>query len=185
MGRVEDVKKIVTKDFKRPGDRLVLVGRSDAAVLGGTVYADSFGQRGDRLFDAHDAASIRAQWDCLLKLHAAREYVSGSAIAEGGVLLRLFEGAFGSGLGARLQLDTLPAGRRDGFLFGEFIGSCLLEVPPGCELALLLAGIPYQTLGEVTEEPNLTLMDRGKVVWEEAITQLTQGWTETFREVVK
>ena len=185
MGRVEDVKKIVTKDFKRPGNRLVLVGRSDAEALGGTVYADGLGQRGDRLFDAYDATSIRAQWDCLLKLHAAREYVSGSAIAEGGVLLRLFEAAFGSGLGARLQLGILPAGRRDGFLFGEFIGSCLLEVPPGCELSSLLTGIHYQTLGEVTEEPNLTLTDRGKVVWEEAIAQLTQGWTETFREVVK
>ena len=99
MGRVNDVKAIVTKDFKRAGNRLLLLGRYDADVLGGTVYADSLGQRGDRLFDAYDAISMKVQWDYLLELHAQRRYVSASAIAEGGILLRLFEAAFGSGLG--------------------------------------------------------------------------------------
>ena len=42
------------------------------------------------------------------ELHARRSYVSASAIAEGGILLRLFEGAFGSGLGARVDFDGHP-----------------------------------------------------------------------------
>ena len=91
----------------------------------------------------------------------------------------------GSGLGARIRLDRLSAGRRDGFLFGEFIGSCLIEVPPKLELASLLTGVPYLDLGEVTEQPRLTLVDRNKVVWEETLAQLTKSWTETFREVLK
>jgi phosphoribosylformylglycinamidine synthase len=185
VGRVDDVKRVVTKDFKQPGNLLVLVGRIDPEVLGGTVYADSFGQRGDRLFDAYDAVSIRAQWDALLKMHAARQYVSGSTIAEGGVLLRLFEAAFGSGLGARVALDGFPGGRRDGLLFGEFIGSCLIEVSPDCALPSHLAGVPYRVVGEVIEEPRLTLTERGTVVWEEAVVELAERWTKTFREVVK
>ena len=72
MGRVSDVKAIVTKDFKRAGNRLLLLGRYDADALGGTVYADSLGQRGDRLFDAYDAISMKVQWDYLLELHARR-----------------------------------------------------------------------------------------------------------------
>src|SRR5208282_257430 len=72
MGRVADVKAMVTKDFKRAGNRLLLLGRYDGEALGGTVYADSFGQRGERLFDAYDAAAIKAQWDYLLELHARR-----------------------------------------------------------------------------------------------------------------
>ena len=179
------MKQVITKDFKRPGNLLVLVGRSDPEVLGGTVYANCFGERGDSLFDAYDATSIRAQWDGLLKLHSARQYVSGSAIAEGGVLLRVFEAAFGSGLGARLELDGFPPGRRDGLLFGEFIGSCLIEVSANCELSSHLAGIPYRVLGEVTEEPRLTMTERGEVVWEEGVAQLAESWSKTFREVVK
>jgi phosphoribosylformylglycinamidine (FGAM) synthase-like enzyme len=185
MGRVSDVKAIVTKDFKRAGNRLLLVGRYDADALGGTVYADSLGQRGDRLFDAYDAISMQVQWDYLLELHAQRRYVSASAIAEGGILLRLFEGAWGSGLGARVQFDRIKAARRDGLLFGEFIGSCLLEVPPEFEIPTRLAGIRHQFLGHVTAEPRLTLVDQETVIWEEEVSRLAEIWSETFLEVVK
>ena len=185
MGRVNSVKAIVTKDFKRAGNRLMLLGHYDADALGGTVYADSLGQRGNRLFDAYDAISMKVQWDYLLELHAQHSYVSASAIAEGGILLRLFEGAFGSGLGARVDFGSIPAARRDGFLFGEFIGACLLEVPPDFEIPVLLAGIPHQFIGHVTAEPRLTLVDHETLIWEEAISQLAESWSKTFREVVK
>jgi phosphoribosylformylglycinamidine synthase subunit PurSL len=185
MGRVADVKKIVTKDFKRAGNRLVLLGHHDAEMLGGSVYADGYGQRGDRLFDAYNAASMKAQWDCLLKLHADSRYVSASAIAEGGTLLRLFEGAFGSGLGVKLDLSDIPAPRRDGLLFGEFVGACLLEVPVDFDFSKHFAQIPHLLLGEVTIEPRLTLVDHGAVIWEDNSSKLAERWSETFREVMK
>jgi phosphoribosylformylglycinamidine synthase subunit PurSL len=185
MGRINDVKKIVTKDFKRAGNRLLLVGRIDANALGGTVYADSRGQRGDRLFDAYDAIAMKVQWDYLSELHSQQRYFSASAIAEGGIMVRLFEAAFGSGLGAQLDLGGIAASRRDGFVFGEFIGTCLLEVAEDFQIPTHLAGIPHVFLGRVTAEPRLKFVDRETVVWDEAISKLAEGWSETFREVVK
>ena len=185
MGRVNDVKAIVTKDFKRAGNHLVLLGRHDTEALGGSVYADSFGQRGNRLFDAYDPISIKVQWDYLQDLHARGSYVSASAIAEGGILLRLFEAAFGSGLGARVDFDGIHAARRDGLLFGEFIGSCMLEVPPDFDIPAQLAGIPHLFLGRITEAPRLVFEEHGAVIWEETISHLADKWSETFREVVK
>ena len=185
MGRVSDVKKVVTKDFKRAGNHLLLLGRYDASILGGTVYADSLAQRGDSLFDAYDPISMKVQWDYLLELHAQHRYVSASAIAEGGMMLRLFEGAFGSGLGARVDVDGIPATRLDGLLFGEFIGACLLEVPPDFKIPAHLAGIRHQFIGHVTAEPRLTIARGGEVIWEESIATLAETWSETFREVVK
>ena len=185
LGRIPDVKKVVTKEFKRAGNKLVLVGKVDPDALGGSVYADSFGQRGDRLFDAYDGASIRTLWDALLRLHSEGSYVSGSAIAEGGVFLRLFEAAFGSGLGARIDLDVEITGRRDGILFGEFVGSALVEVPPDCRLDKACAGIPHRIIGEVTQEPRLVLARGGKTVWQEFISILAESWAKTFREVVE
>jgi phosphoribosylformylglycinamidine (FGAM) synthase-like enzyme len=149
------------------------------------VYADSLGQRGDGLFDAYDAIALKVQWDYLAEFHAEHRYVSASAIAEGGILLRLFEGAFGSGLGARVDFGGMPTARRDGFLFGEFIGACLLEVPPDFEIPAHVAGIPHQFIGHVTAEPRLTLVDHETVIWETAIAQLAESWSKTFREVVK
>jgi phosphoribosylformylglycinamidine (FGAM) synthase-like enzyme len=185
MGRVADVGKIITKEFKQVGNRLVLVGHANPEVLGGTVYADSFGQRGDRLFDAYDSVTMREQWDALLRLHAQSKYVSGSALGEGGLFLRLFEAALGSGLGARVEFDGHPAARRDGLLFGEFIGACLMEVPRDVQLSTQLAGIPYWVVGEVTGAPRLMLTDHGEVVWEETVSELAETWSKTFTEVVK
>jgi phosphoribosylformylglycinamidine synthase len=199
MGRLPDVRKVVSKDFKRPGNRLVLVGRVDSEALGGSVYADSYGQRGDRLFDAYDASSIRSVWDALLRLHGQGAYVSASAIAEGGILLRLFEAAWGSGYGARIAVDAFSAGvearhgvplpsaegRKDGAIFGEFVGSVLLEVPPEFNLNGQLGGVPHRVIGEVMPDPQLILLDREKVVWQEATAALGEAWSKTFREVIE
>jgi len=185
LGRVPDVRKIVTKEFKRAGNKIVLVGRFDPDALGGSVYADCYSQRGDRLFEAYDAASIRALWNALLRLHSEGAYASGSAIAEGGVLLRLFEAGFGSGLGARIEFDSSVPGRKDGLLFGEFVGSVLLEVPAGQKLDEFLAGIAHQVIGKVTAEPELVLTADGKAIWQASISTLAEGWAKTFREVVE
>ncbi len=217
LARIPDVRKIVTKDFERAGNQVVLVGHIDPDALGGSVYADSYGQRGDRLFDAYDVDSIRSIWDALLGLHAQEAYVSGSAIAEGGAFLRLFEASFGSGLGARVDLDvscrggsrTAPTpgssavaafyerrpvtavadrryrGRRDGFLFGEFVGSVLIEVAADYDLKDLLSGIPHQIIGEVLPEPRLVVAASGEVLWQGETSALAEGWSRTFREVVE
>lgn len=226
MGRVPDVKRVVTKDFKRAGNKLFLVGVMDAGMLGGTVYADSLGQRGDRLFEMESVESILLHWDALLAFHKAGLYVSGSAIAEGGLALRLFEASHGSGLGVNIDVappalwfgefsdrreyrsQTAPRtpaevpafvrGRKvpdpryddprvDSLLFGEFIGSALVEMTRegASEWQQHLPGyVPCTDLGQVTSEPRLVLVDDGKVFWEEDIASLADIWSQTFREVV-
>ena len=191
MGRMPDVRRIVTKEFKRTGSSLLLVGRSGNGALGGSVYADLHGQRGDRLFGGCDAAAIRELWDSLLAWHRELKYVSGSAIAEGGMLVRLFEAASGSGLGARIDLDapSLPHGagaasRPSGkdLFFGEFIGSVLLEVSQ--DFRLDDVKLPHRVLGEVTTEPQLMLTAGGEEILTESLTALERSWAGTFREVL-
>jgi len=193
LGRVPDVKGIVTKEFKRPGNKLALLGRSDAGALGGSVYADAHGQRGDCLFDAGDKVSIRSVWDTLLVLGRQRRYVSGSAIAEGGLLLRLFESCLGSGLGARVDLNASHqfaargaqrSVRRDALLFGEFVGSALIEVAPE-GLGEVPHDLPYRMLGEVLEDSRLELIENGALVWQDRVSALDRIWSETFREVLE
>lgn len=185
MGRVPDVKKIVTKEFKRAGNKLVLVGPAGTNGLGGSVYADTHGQRGDQLFDPGKAAAVCAVWDAVLALHGEGRYVSGSAIAEGGLLLRLFESAFGSGLGARINLTAQSGARHDGLLFGEFIGTVLLEVSPEDEKALATLAVPHQTIGEVIAEPQLILSEGGNTLWEQSVEELASAWSKPFREVME
>jgi phosphoribosylformylglycinamidine synthase subunit PurSL len=209
LGRVPDVRRIVTKDFKSQGNNLVLVGNADPSVLGGTVYADSYGQRGDTLFDPGNVDSMLRLWDGLGRLHREELYLSASAIGEGGLGLRLFEAALGSGLGARIELAALasaceklcgarqpgpasgaPASkpshlRRDGLLFGEFIGAGFLEVRPDSRVERLLEGVPHTPVGKVVAEPKLVIIDDDKVLWQESTGWLAESWSRTFREVVE
>jgi phosphoribosylformylglycinamidine synthase len=230
LGRVPDVRKIVTKEFRQPGNKLLLLGPSSANALGGSVYADAFGQRGDCLYDARGAVRIRSVWDTLLALHREERYVSGSAIAEGGMLLSLFESCLGSSLGARVELDgpdqtpsppaPLPQGgegrsnrnltfcgqadgidreealpsppwgrgaggeERQNLLFGEFIGSALIEVKADDPMELA-SDIPCRMVGQVIEDPRLELIEQGRGIWQDSVSHLNTIWSKTFREVLE
>lgn len=184
IGRVPDVKKIVTKEFKRAGNHLVVVGEIDSEALGGTVYADGFGQRGDKLFDGYNATSIRKLWDAVLALQKNGLYVSGSAIAEGGIALRLFEASYGSGIGARLNVDSRD-GRKGGLVFGEFIGSVLLEVSPDADLHQVPGDIPHRQIGQLVGLSRLELAEEGKLIWQQPVADLAEVWSKTFREVME
>ena len=185
IGRVPDVKKIVTKEFKRACNQLVLVGCSDSTALGGSVYADTCGQRGDQLYEPGPRNSLARVWKMLQRLHAAGKYVSGSAIADGGLALRLFEASYGSGLGARVELAAKGKGPRDAQVFGEFTGAVLLEIPRGANLKKLLGTIPYRIVGEVIPESRLVFSEKGREVWQDTLGSLAGVWGKTFREVVE
>jgi phosphoribosylformylglycinamidine synthase II len=182
LGRVPNVAKIVTKEFKQPGNKLVLVGFRDATALGGTVYADCYGQRGARLFDKYDAGSIRRVWDALLALHRQQRYVSGSAIAEGGIFLRIFEAALGSGLGVKIKIPPEAGARYDGFLFGEFTGSVILEIPTNSKLDM---EVPVAMLGEVARDAEIVLEAGGSTLWRDSLSSLSTIWSQNFREVME
>ncbi|MGH9430493.1 MAG: AIR synthase-related protein [Terriglobia bacterium] len=195
MGRVPDVRRIVPKEFKSVGDPIYLVGRIDAEALGGSVYADSCGKSGGRLFSPDDAASIRRRWDALLAMHAKGGYVAGSAIAEGGMFLRSFEASFGSGLGMAIDLSwvsgseqggasSAPDTRFDGILFGEFTGSVLIEVPRGKSVESYFNGVPHVPIGEVTANGDMRIKNGNKTLWQGRVADLAEAWSQPFKEMM-
>jgi phosphoribosylformylglycinamidine synthase len=188
MGRMPDVRKAVTKEFKCAGNRLIVLGCIDPDRLGGSVYADAFGERGDKLSDwgnewAKELPIIYRKLadDCC----NANRVKSASAIAEGGIFLRLFEAAMGSGLGARIDLTKAPAGRKDGVLFSEAVGAILIELDAGADPFAMFGGLAWCDIGEVTESPEIVLMDGESEVWSEPVSELVKIWEKPFAEVVR
>ncbi|MCL6520644.1 MAG: hypothetical protein K6T99_12525 [Armatimonadetes bacterium] len=185
--RIPDVRNIVTKNFKTPGNKLVVLGKLDPERLGGSVYLDAFGERGDKLSDWGNewAKDLVITYRRLHKLYWNDNPVkSASAIAEGGVLFRLFEGAMGSGLGARVDLCNFPAGRKDGALFSEAVGAILLEVPPDVEPMDLFGGLPWFEVGEVIDTPELVINDAQETLLKVSVCDLVKIWEKPFTEVV-
>ncbi len=64
MGRVPDAGNIVTKEFKRAGNKLVMLGPARPEILDGSVYADTFGQRGEPFVRSRQRWSGPSRVEC-------------------------------------------------------------------------------------------------------------------------
>lgn len=190
MCRMPDVRRVITKEFKQPGNRLVLLGRLDPERLGGSVYLDAYGERGDRLSDwgqqwAKDLVVMyRRLHDLYWREHSPVR--SASAIAEGGVFLRLFEAAMGSdGLGVDIDLGKFPPGRKDGAMFAEAVGTILLELDTDADPSDLFGGFTWAEIGRVTEVPSLTVRNNRTEILTMSVEDLVKVWEKPFAEVVE
>lgn len=187
LARVPDVHELITKPFKRAGNRLVLVGDCYPDQLGGSVYLDCHGERGDSLPDLGLpwAYNLRSQWQGVNAAHSKRAFRAASAVAEGGLFLRLFEMALGSGLGAMIDLRSISDGRLDGILFGEHQGNLLFEVDQQFDLHEFFPQLTWCEIGRVIEEPALDIRAGGAAVFTMPVAELRSAWSKTFEEVVR
>lgn len=183
LARVPDVARVVTKDLKQSGNRLVLLGRLDPERLGGSVYLDLLGERGEALHDFGQewAAGLKETWTRLYALTQCEENPvrAAAALGEGGLFVRLFEMAYGGGVGAKLDLEALGPGPLEGRLFAEAVGSFLLEVDATADLETLFSGLEYRIVGEVMDEPVLQIADA-----KASLAELEAVWEAPFRKVV-
>jgi phosphoribosylformylglycinamidine synthase len=176
---IPDVARTLTTDWKRPGSRVVLVGvtRDD---LGGSVYAKTKGQLGDRAPRVdHDLghAVLRG----VARALAARCALAAHDLSEGGLAAALAEMAIGGRLGATIDLDPLPARpplRSEEILFSESPSRFLLEVPPDRldDLRANLHGVPFAVLGAVTQDPTLVVRQQGRELARLAVADLEAAW---------
>lgn len=187
MSRMGDVKKVATKDFKKPGNKLVLYGKLDPEKLGGSIYLDAYGERGDKLHDWDNSwtASLVDAYNQLGSSYESGIIKSASAIGEGGLFLRLFEGSMGSGYGAKIDLASIASDRQDGALFAEAVGSLLLEVDPSTDLQTMFGKHPYIEIGNVIESKDLIFVNGGKDLFNISTDELEKSWEAPFTEVVR
>ncbi len=181
LGRMPDVRKAVTKEFKQAGNKLIVLGRLDPERLGGSVYLDAYGERGDKLSDWGQewTKDLVVLYNKLHQIYWNDNPIrSASAIAEGGVLLRLFEASMGGGLGVEVESKAA------GMLFTEAVGALLLEVDASADPLQLLSGLPWIEIGRVTESSELAITDGGREVFREPIADLVKVWEKPFAEVV-
>ncbi|NOZ57833.1 MAG: phosphoribosylformylglycinamidine synthase subunit PurL [Calditrichaeota bacterium] len=181
-----DVRKAVSMDLKRPGNLLYLVGDTKAE-LGGSHYFALHGAVGNSVpkVDLELAPRI---FDALSSACGQSLVRSCHDLSEGGLGVAAAEMAFAGGLGAKLDLRSVPTSdgtaRSDWLLFSESNTRFLVEVEPDNEAAFCeaLAGLPFAKIGLVTTEPRLrvTGLD-GRLVVDEDIYELKRSWQEPFR----
>ncbi len=180
MGRMPAARRLIRKPFITPGDTIrVFTPGLASASLGGSVYADLHGARGDALPDIN-LEELRAGWNAYHAVACRGIIRSRSAIGTGGLLNRLFQMCLGSHrLGCTIDLgecDPLL------WLFGEFSGGIVFAAEPGRELPELAGAV--QVTGTVTDSYTIVVTTRSGPLFRVGISEIaSNGWAKTFKEV--
>ncbi|MDF1554662.1 MAG: AIR synthase-related protein, partial [Deferrisomatales bacterium] len=182
IGKVADVTRCITMDAKHPGDGVYVLGTT-RAELGGSEYWAAKGYLGNSV--------PRVRMDESLLLYRALEQAIAEGLvtschdcSDGGLAVALAETAFSGGYGIRAALAQGPTEgveRDDELLFSESQSRLVATVRPEHREAFeaLFAGRPAARVGEVTEEPLLSLsgLDGSEVVRAD-LGSLKRAWQE-------
>ncbi|MBN1644318.1 MAG: phosphoribosylformylglycinamidine synthase, partial [Dehalococcoidales bacterium] len=186
MGIVKDVKKSVSMDFKQAGDSIYVVGATKNE-LGASAYLDTKGLIGNSVPKV-DPAKAKALMDCLSKATARGLAKACHDCSEGGIGVAVAEMAFAGGLGAEVNLKSVPLSekidRDDFILFSESNSRFIVEVAPEnkAEFEKILKGVSIGEIGKVKAADKFVVygLDGRKIV-NESIADLKEAWQKPLR----
>jgi len=180
-GIVEDVNHAVSMDVKRAGDRVYLLGATQAE-MGGSEYYAVHGLVGGEAPVVHTAAA-KARYQRLADAMAEGLVASCHDCSDGGLAVALAESAFAGGLGMQLDLTKIPLRDNAALLFSESQSRFVVTVRPehSAAFAQAFADDALFELGEVTETPLLSLQCHDDVRIETPLAELKEAWQRPLR----
>ncbi len=180
MGKIDDARKAVTMDAKRPGDLVYVLGET-LNELGGSEY---YAMRGSIGNNVPKVDALRAK-ELYRRLNVATEeelIASCHDCSDGGVGVALSETAFAGGLGMEIDLGKVPAtgvDRDDLLLFSETQSRFVVTISPHKKDAFEkgFEGMAYGLLGEVTSAPEFRVIGlNGREIIRADIQELKDSW---------
>ncbi|MDU0460525.1 MAG: phosphoribosylformylglycinamidine synthase subunit PurS [Geobacteraceae bacterium] len=190
IGKIEDARKAVTMDVKRPGDFVYLLGCT-ANELGGSEYLALKGFVGNNV-PRVDAVSAYARYQAYHQAVLQGLVASCHDLSDGGLAVAAAESAFAGGFGISLDLSRVPwQGLEDGWndealLFAESASRLLVTVRRENAEAFeaIMGDECCSRIGVVTENPELLIEAiEGHTVINADLAELKQAWQGTLREL--
>ena len=185
MGQVDDVSRCVTMDLKQAGNLVYLVGET-GEDLGGSHFSLVNELEGGQVPTVNVELSKRT----FAAMHAA---ICGGLLrachdlSEGGLAVAAAEMAFAGGLGAQIDLSTIPT--RDATLtdaarlFSESNTRFMCEVEPenATDFEAAMSGVPYHKIGEVTNYAKLNVSSAAVPLIDADVLALKEAWKSPLR----
>jgi len=159
IGLMEDVRNIMSLDFKSNSDHIFLIGKvvEDIASSEYLVKYHKLDASPAPYFDLDEEFNLHK---CVSNIISKKLINAAHDCADGGLFVALVEMAMSSNLG--FEISTLNTIRKDAFLFGESQGRVVVTVNSkqldSFKSEMKLGGVPYLYLGKVTTETN-TIID--------------------------
>lgn len=186
FGRIPDVHRTISADFKSSESIIVLVGTIDAVSFGGSVFYDTLGFVGNQL-PKPDLAVLPEMFRRLHRLIASGAVLAAHDISEGGLAAALAEMCIGGDVGAMVNMLS---DRKDedssnalGMLFAETSGCFLLELPRGTYDREMFAGIPHSILGMTCRARIIAARWGDTELFQVPIAELKRAWQAPMEKV--
>lgn len=182
FGRIPDVEKTVTSDFKKTDSTIVLVGKLDRKSMGGSTYYNINGIVGNEI----PKVDLKVLPKVLRGVHQAIK--SGGVLAchdvsEGGVIGAVSEMAFGGDCGVVLNLEASET--LDKLLLNETAGCFVVEVKDEQKIDELFKGVPHMVLGKTQGQKSIEVLADGMDVFQVSTDELKQAWQEPVRRIFR
>jgi phosphoribosylformylglycinamidine synthase len=179
VGIIEDVKKAVSMDAKRPRDIVYVVGETRDEI-GASEYLAAKGCIGNNVPKV-DAKVARATYEALSRAIEQGIVASCHDASDGGLGVALAETAFAGGLGMKVDLSQVPGavGRNDTVLFSETQSRFVVTVAPENRnrFESVMEGCTFAPVGTVTEDESFSVTGlNGRQVVRSNIHELKQAW---------
>ena len=194
FGKIPDVKKTASSDFKKTKSTIVLVGKPDLENLGGTTYFDITGST-----SAHvPSPDLKASAKVLSSITSAvrsGQVLAVHDISEGGLAGALAEMCFGGGCGAKIDLSVIipkrlshperseGPHRPDFILFNETPATFLVELENPQIAKKLFAKVPHFILGQTTQDAKIHVNLGSKNLCNLFVSQLKSAWQRPMKEI--
>ncbi len=173
FGKIPDVSRTITTDFKQSGSAVYLIGQQDVKAMAGSVYAEVSG-----LNDSHVPTNdLQLLTKVFANIH--HNIKTGSLLAchdisEGGLITTLFEMCVGGELGVAIDLSNKE--QLDYSLFNETVGCFVVEVESKAKGEKLFKNIPHTFLGNTTMGQLISIKQNKKSVFHVEVEKLKKSW---------
>ena len=182
FGKIPNVSKTTSSDFKSPLSTIVLVGKPDIEALGGSVYFDVTKSVSLEIAKP-DLKSLVPTFTAIKKGINNGRILAVHDISEGGIATALFEMCLGGGCGAKIDISNISKARPDFIFFNETAGTFLVEVENEKVVRSLFAKVPYYILGQTSADPNIRVNLGSKNLCNLSISWLKESWQKPMKEI--
>ncbi len=180
IGKIQDVRKAVTMDAKRPQDLVYVLGETKDELGGSEWFAlhDAVGNNVPKV----DAECARKMYRALHKAIGAGLVASCHDCSDGGLVVALMETAFAGGLGMNVDLKYVPyqgKKRNDYILFSETASRFVVTIHPSAKAKFdkIMAGNAISEIGFVAGNELFQITGlNGRLIIKEKISKLKEAW---------
>ncbi|HOJ31398.1 MAG TPA: phosphoribosylformylglycinamidine synthase subunit PurL [bacterium] len=176
---IDDVQKTTGSDFKEAGNLIYVLGET-FDELGGSRFLSIFNLEGGRCPVPNPEISLAI----MRNLHQAIKnnlIMSCHDCSEGGFAIAIAEMMIGSGYGAEVYLDRMPATTEEtvSLLFGESQGRFVVEVDEACveKFEKLFKNLPCKQVGRVIPDFRLKVNHRDNMLLDVDGEMMRQRWS--------